>query len=348
MYANAGSDDIPVKPILSICIPTYNRSSALDSCLFSICSQLFWENLPLEIIISDNASSDDTESVAKKWAARFNQVRYYRNNENIGGTKNFWKVTEYVNTPFFWFMGDDGIFIPGTLRHVVDILLANPNTSLMILSGTNNRNDQTEPLNGMVSKQGCIVRAMDKNEFISSFDIQTLGSISCLLFSTEHWRKTGYNLQPQYSLYPQIRSVLEVAAMNGDLLFSNKYCSCVYRADHNTSEWYFDKAPVSIVVEFQWLRNYAKTLGFNMTIKGGLHNSNHMWKIKQWLRMLLSHPYYVPLYKEALTLEPNIFVRITMLLMLPITMVSPLARNILAKKHIKFPDSGNNTLYKSA
>ena len=54
-----------VKPLLSICIPTYNRSGYLEQCLESIVHQERFDEI--EVIISDNCSTDDTEAVCKKY-----------------------------------------------------------------------------------------------------------------------------------------------------------------------------------------------------------------------------------------------------------------------------------------
>ena len=71
-------------PLVSIGIPTYNRASSyLQYALRSAVRQTF-ENI--EIIVSDNCSSDSTESVVKEFGD--SRVRYYRQKENIGPVNN--------------------------------------------------------------------------------------------------------------------------------------------------------------------------------------------------------------------------------------------------------------------
>lgn len=71
-----------MEPILSICIPTYNRCDALKKSLnrYVNCDG-FDESV--EIVISDNASTDDTELIAKSFCDNYNNIKYYRNNQNI-------------------------------------------------------------------------------------------------------------------------------------------------------------------------------------------------------------------------------------------------------------------------
>ncbi len=72
--------------LLSICIPTYNRATLLDQCLRSIVEQTH-ESLDYEIIVSDNNSNDTTEEVVRKYASITN-LRYFKNEENIGAVRN--------------------------------------------------------------------------------------------------------------------------------------------------------------------------------------------------------------------------------------------------------------------
>ncbi len=72
-------------PILSICIPTYNRAEYLARTLDSIIAQpRFQSTGDVEVIISDNCSTDDTQNVVNKYIEQYgNKIRYFRNNENI-------------------------------------------------------------------------------------------------------------------------------------------------------------------------------------------------------------------------------------------------------------------------
>ena len=75
------------QPILSICIPTFNRAEYLEEALYNICSDpAFNENV--EIVISDNASTDNTQSVVEKYSEIYSNIHYFRNEVNIKD-KNF-------------------------------------------------------------------------------------------------------------------------------------------------------------------------------------------------------------------------------------------------------------------
>ncbi len=76
------------QPLVSICVPTHNRADALKTTLPSILEQ---DYKALEILISDNASTDGTEALCRALAERDPRVRYVRHPKNIGlyGNHNF-------------------------------------------------------------------------------------------------------------------------------------------------------------------------------------------------------------------------------------------------------------------
>lgn len=78
------------KPLLSICIPTYNHAHALQKMLENIVSlPVFIESEEIEVVISDNASSDGTPAIAASFADKWpDRIRYFRNDTNVQD-KNF-------------------------------------------------------------------------------------------------------------------------------------------------------------------------------------------------------------------------------------------------------------------
>lgn len=80
-----------LEPLLSICIPTYNRACYLWRTLNSITSQksfLFSDSI--EIVISDNCSTDATEEVCMEFVKKYpNKIRYIKRSEFISGDDNF-------------------------------------------------------------------------------------------------------------------------------------------------------------------------------------------------------------------------------------------------------------------
>lgn len=94
-------------PVLSICVPTYNRSAHLRECLLSIIRSVENASAHIEILISDNASTDETFAVAQEFQAMSDHVRYHRHPENIGAEPNFRAAAEMASGKYIWIIGDD-------------------------------------------------------------------------------------------------------------------------------------------------------------------------------------------------------------------------------------------------
>lgn len=91
--------------LLSICIPTYNRSEKLKKCLTEIIPKVKEYNICF--FISDNASIDDTKIVVEELQNIYPHIVYSRNSHNIGADRNIETVLKLSNTKYRWLMGDD-------------------------------------------------------------------------------------------------------------------------------------------------------------------------------------------------------------------------------------------------
>lgn len=109
-------------PLLSICIPTFNRARYLENCLESIRHSLVESNLHVEICISDNASVDNTSGVVAL-ASHTLPVKYRRNTVNLGMAQNFLDVVAMAKGDYVWLIGDDDLLMPdgiGKLLKLID------------------------------------------------------------------------------------------------------------------------------------------------------------------------------------------------------------------------------------
>lgn len=110
------------KPLLSICIPTYNRATCLKECLESIVSQFNDEGVlnQVEVVISDNASTDNTVEIVKEFQKNFSNIYYSKNETNLGFDRNLLKVVERSVGEYCLTLGDDDGFLPNTLSILIN------------------------------------------------------------------------------------------------------------------------------------------------------------------------------------------------------------------------------------
>lgn len=107
---------------LSICIATFNRSFELGTTLEKLAEQMTPD---CEVVVSDNASSDDTEQVVSEYSRRFNGIRYVRQRTNVGVDRNFDRAVEYARGEYCWLMPDDDVLKPGAIRRILDAVKLN-------------------------------------------------------------------------------------------------------------------------------------------------------------------------------------------------------------------------------
>lgn len=111
-------------PLLSICIPTYNRATLLAKALQAVGPQV-QANEETELIVSDNCSTDETPTVVERAQSRW-PIRYHRNESNIGISGNTMRLTHQLSQgEFCWLIGDDDIVLPGGVNRICEIISNN-------------------------------------------------------------------------------------------------------------------------------------------------------------------------------------------------------------------------------
>jgi glycosyltransferase involved in cell wall biosynthesis len=167
-------------PLLTIAIPTCNRAQSLIALLNSIVQDLAPEAAAkLEILVSDNGSTDDTAARAAPYSAAHGLV-YRRNPHNLGYDGNIASLIPAARGEFVWIMGDDDRVAPGALSRLLQLLSDDP-ADLLLLPG---RRDEEPDTANHASARGITtpVRA-ELNQFLNSFGLMgTLGGVGHSVF----------------------------------------------------------------------------------------------------------------------------------------------------------------------
>jgi hypothetical protein len=123
----SGAATAPDAPVLSICVPTWNRAALLDDLVRTIEPDLEVAAPAVELVIADNASTDDTEAVMRARLGSSPHVRYERRPENIGPARNVWGLVEQLaRGEYCWVVGDDDLVFRGALQEVLERLARDP------------------------------------------------------------------------------------------------------------------------------------------------------------------------------------------------------------------------------
>lgn len=107
------------KPLVTIGLIAYNRSRTLGYAIQSLLSQSYKE---IELVISDDASTDDTASLAREFSKKDKRIRFYRQKKNLGLPHNSNFVLSKARGKYFMWAADDDTWHPSFIETLVNCL----------------------------------------------------------------------------------------------------------------------------------------------------------------------------------------------------------------------------------
>lgn len=118
--------------LFSIIVPTYNRGEILRGCLKAILPFVRTMAESVSVYVSDNASTDNTQSVVESFMSEYSDILYYkRQKTNVGMFNNFRDAACSVNSRYIALVGDDDKALPYYVSTIVSLLKQYPNVGLI-------------------------------------------------------------------------------------------------------------------------------------------------------------------------------------------------------------------------
>jgi glycosyltransferase involved in cell wall biosynthesis len=110
-------------PRVTVGVPVFNLETTVGRALDSVLTQTFAD---FELLVSDNASTDGTEAVCARYAARDARVRVTRHPSPLSALDNYRFVLDAARAPYFMWLAADDFLLPGMLEQAVAILDVRP------------------------------------------------------------------------------------------------------------------------------------------------------------------------------------------------------------------------------
>lgn len=110
------------QPLLSLCIPIYNRLEYLKRMLERFLEDKILFEETIDLLISDNCSTDDLESCVNEFKSKGLKITYNRNQKNLGPDGNFLYCFNHAKGKYCWLLGSDDIPVKGFLNSLVTVL----------------------------------------------------------------------------------------------------------------------------------------------------------------------------------------------------------------------------------
>jgi glycosyltransferase involved in cell wall biosynthesis len=121
---NFKKEESPVvnQPLVSIGIPVYNGERLIGQALQALLAQTYDH---LELVISDNSSTDRTGEICQEYAAKDPRIKYFRNAANIGIYANYRRVVALATGDYFMWAAVDDLKPSTAIQECVRALLDN-------------------------------------------------------------------------------------------------------------------------------------------------------------------------------------------------------------------------------
>ncbi len=121
------------KPLVSIGVFLRDEGRFIRQSLQSLQAQDYQN---LEIIVSDNFSTDDTDAICRELSAGDNRVKYERQETNIGAAANSIRVLDRASGKYFMWTSGHDLWAPDLVSRCVAVLEAHPGSALAYASST--------------------------------------------------------------------------------------------------------------------------------------------------------------------------------------------------------------------
>lgn len=203
------------RPLLTIAVPTYNGSRTICSMLDVLLPQI---EKDVEVIISDNCSTDSTPDIIKKYVEKYPYIRTIRNETNMGADGNFLQCMRMATGKFTLLISDDDIIIEDAVKKICDYLKDYPETKLAYLDTVEFKDKYIDKEHTTRFKQKSKpvtrnIRTTDKTEFISYVGRQW-GFTSSFLWNTDQCQSIP-NPERFFNTY-WLQSYIHIYCSKGD------------------------------------------------------------------------------------------------------------------------------------
>jgi glycosyltransferase involved in cell wall biosynthesis len=205
------------RPLLTIAIPTYNRRGCLTQLLEILAPQLAGESR-VELIVSDNASPDDTPTVVASFREKGLVLTYSKNETNIGADANVVRCYEMARGEYVWIFGDDDIIVPGALQEVL-LRLETRTYDLLFI--------QSKGFRGQYQLSSAPKISHKIKVFAHPQDFALYVSTDLTFVSGNIFRKASLEHLPQEHFRKLIGTHLPQLSWMFALLSGNPHCACL-------------------------------------------------------------------------------------------------------------------------
>jgi glycosyltransferase involved in cell wall biosynthesis len=171
---------------LTIAIPIFNGEKFLRQTLNEVMHQVEAVSEEIEVLISDNASTDGTMKIVEEISVEHPGIKVFKNERNLGADMNFDMAVERATGKFVWLLGDDDMPEPGAVSTILNII-KNGDYAVIFLNWSNWSEDLMVCNKAKAIDISSDVILKDHNEFLRLIKLNSI-FVSANVVSREKWR----------------------------------------------------------------------------------------------------------------------------------------------------------------
>jgi abequosyltransferase len=218
-------------PLLSFCIPTRNRTGFLREFLESVAAQITPE---VEVVISDDGSTDDTPAVIECFRTRIPQLFARRVDPPLRYDRNLLHVVSLARGKYCWLFGDDDRLEPGGLAAVLEVLKVEPDLAGLTTDRVSYDSALANklPVRALKQQQSALFQNAEE-AFLRLLD--RLGFLSCQIVNRALWNEivSRENLEAYFTGYVQLYVIARLLVQAPNWRFLAQPC-VAFRADNDS------------------------------------------------------------------------------------------------------------------
>ena len=204
----------PARPLVSVGVPVYNGERFLPRALDSLLGQSLSD---LELIVSDNASTDGTQAICEEYRRRDPRFRYVRQPVNIGAPRNWNAVVHEARGTFFKWASASDYVAPAMLETCVAAMRADP--GIVLCHGLTQLVDEREQPIEVYGGDVVFDQPRASERFLQVSQLLALNNAQCGVIRLDALRRTGLDrtypsgdmaLMAELALYGKFHLVPEV------------------------------------------------------------------------------------------------------------------------------------------
>lgn len=212
--------------LLTIAIPTFNRAAKLKRLLAAIKDEIVTSCLQeqIDVLVSDNASIDDTSSIVSEFTDSNFSLEYYRQHVNLGFDGDLRFLYTHAKTRYVWFMADDDLPLSGSIGKIISTLKMH-DPDILLFSFIQPPGSILRQFN-YLDPIYLIKDALSAIENVLRYPKVSIYVMRKVDFDESHWNVLDKNLESGWYFIPLAFSVLESSSKLLLVVISESLATC--------------------------------------------------------------------------------------------------------------------------